>query len=234
MKKFALLFLGALAAHLSYGQHTEISAHLTSGGMKYHGASATRRSGINVPDLAGERAYTNNPYGRQLAWSYGLAGQVQHVGARHSLVGVQAGYEVLRSRVQITVINTDTPPIAVTGHTTLSNQFINLHPFFGHRFTLKALDLDVTAGPEVGFLRGSREQGEASGYGASFVTDAERNHSNLDVRARVNVAVYYKRTGVSVGYSAGVSNYRTGYLGSPDNEAYSQVFRIGLAYRISL
>ncbi|SHI54911.1 Outer membrane protein beta-barrel domain-containing protein [Hymenobacter daecheongensis DSM 21074] len=235
MKKLTLFILAALAAHLSHGQQTEFSAHLTSGLAAFRGPAAAADAFIVGTQWNSGRYYTDNPYGRQPGISYGGAGQVQRIGPKKGVLGVQAGYEVLRSRVRISNVfegGTDAG-ISVKGHTALANQLINLHPFFGHRFALKALDLDLTAGPEVGWLLSSHEKGRATTTGGrTYTTHTARYRPiDVDVRARLNLTAYYRRTGLSLGYSAGLSDYRRGYVGGT-NGLFSQVFRVGLAYRI--
>jgi hypothetical protein len=231
MKKSVLLGLGLLAATLSHAQSTEFSAHLTSGLAAFRGSSAQSMSVIYASPYG--RAYTANPYGKRPGLAYGLAGQVQRVTAHNTVLGVQAGYEVLQSRVEISnVFDRSDAGTPATGHTTLANGFINAHPYAGHRFSLRALNLDLTAGPEVGFLRRSHEKGEATvDRGTTYTTDLDRHQSiKTDVRARLNLTAYYKHAGLSLGYSAGLANYRRGYVGGT-NELYSQAFRIGLVYR---
>jgi hypothetical protein len=165
--------------------------------------------------------------------SYGLAGQVQRIGKKAGIWGVQAGYEVLRSRVQVTNFfgRGSDVGVSVDGHTALANHFVNLHPYLGNRFSFKAFNLDLSAGPEVGWLHRSHEKGEAEGSGISAQTDLNRSHPDVDVRARVNLAASYKRTSLLVGYSYGLTSYRKNFDGG-SNDLYLQVFRLGLAYRI--
>ncbi|UOQ71957.1 hypothetical protein [Hymenobacter cellulosilyticus] len=235
MKKFTLFFLGALAAHFSYGQRTEFSIHLNSGAAAYRGAAASSNSTIIMPTLgAGTGPYTTNAYGRRPAFSYGLAGQWQRLTGGQNLLGVQAGYDVLRSRVQITsVLDRNSNVIQTDGHTTLTNNFINVHPFFGHRFELGSVALDLTAGPEAGYLLHSEERGEAvSGKGVSYTTKRGHAHPDVDVRGRLNLTAYYKEVGLSLGYSYGLTNYG-GDVAGEANEVYSQAFRAGLSFRLT-
>ncbi|GAA3917953.1 hypothetical protein [Hymenobacter algoricola] len=234
MKSISLLTLGLLLAQLGYGQQTEFSLQLTSGLAAFRGTGSTATSIIVAPPAFRSSAYTINPYGRQPGLSYGAATQVQRVGAGHSLFGVQAGYEALRSRVQIANVFTDSDAgISTTGHTRFARYFINVHPFGGRRFAVKALAVDLTAGPELGILLRNREAGEAkTGQGVTYTTDRRLGaRPNFDGRVRLNLTAYYKRTGLSVGYSQGLNDYREGSVGS--GKVYSQVFRLGLAYRIS-
>ncbi|TGE23082.1 hypothetical protein E5K02_22280 [Hymenobacter metallicola] len=247
MKRITLLFLALLPAGLSYGQATEYSLHLTSGFSAFRGPSAPNETVLVIP--ANQRdfefGYMNpritepfavNPFGRKLGLAYGAAGQVQRISAANLVFGVQAGYEVLRSRTPVSVIfDKSDAGASANGHATLANSFINLHAFLGHRFTRGKLDYDLTTGPEIGWLQRSHESAEATVESAGrevYTTDLDRSQRKVDVRARVNLTAYYQRLGFSVGYSLGLSKYRQDYISSND-KLYSQVFRTGIAYRLT-
>lgn len=240
MKIFTLLILGLITGQLAYGQSTEYFVHLNSGFAAYRGGtSAKSGSVILVPDPYDvylrsdmEEAYTDNPYGTSLGLSYGLATQVQRVTAVGNVFGLQAGYEVLRSRVQIhNVFDQHDFGIPSTGYTVMANHCFTAHPFFGHRFAVKSMNLDLTAGPEIGFLRRSYEKGKAKTNYSTYTTSLNHAHPKLDVRVRINLTTYYKHVGMTVGYSLGLTNYRKAHAGVID-EAYLQIFRLGLSYQI--
>ena len=242
MKLFTLLFISLLTARFGYGQSTEYSVHLNSGFAAYRGSGAAGIHGtvLVVPDpfdvyLHSDRdePFTSNPYGTKLGLSYGLAAQVQRVTAKGSVWGLQTGYEVLRSRARIYVVFNQVDAGAnATGHTSLFNHGINTHPFFGHRFAVKRAHVDLTAGPEASVLLRSHEEGKAKADGSTFSTRLNHGHPDLDVRARVNVTTYYKRTGLALGYSRGFTNYRKEQAGVNNRPAYLQAFRLGLTYRL--
>ena len=236
MKQLLLLALGlGLSAATAQAQSTEVTLHATSGYFSYRGASAAGTSFIIDSDTGGP-GYTNNPYGNRFTLSYGGAGQVQRVTAYRLVLGAQAGYEWLRSRVDINGFYPGRGNlVAATGHTVLTSRFINTHLFAGWRFHLGAVNLDATLGPELGFLLGVQEKGEASGGGATVSAERDRTPGEVsqDLRARANLTAYYQRLGFSVGYSRGSLNYKNNYVGGAANEAYSQMLRVGLAYRIN-
>ncbi|MBO0358834.1 hypothetical protein J0X19_12830 [Hymenobacter sp. BT186] len=231
MKPAMLAAFGLFAAHVCYGQKTEYSGHLNSGGFAYRGSGAAASSVVLVPDIYPAKPYTNNPYGKNLGFSYGLVGQIQRVTPKRSLFGVQAGYEVLRSQVDITEILAFRLQTPASGHTTLANKTITMHPFFGRRLAHQVIDFDLTAGPEFGFVLSGREEIDATALGEKFNADNTRVESYLDFRARLNAAAYYKHFGITAGYSRGLTNNYGNSIGI-DGEAYSQFFRLGLAYRL--
>ncbi|QJX45691.1 hypothetical protein HMJ29_01555 [Hymenobacter taeanensis] len=234
MKYILLITSFILVAQSAYAQKTEYSAHLTSGGLAYRGVSAVATTSIDLSGVAaGYGPRTGNVYGKRLGLSYGAGAQVQRITRKNSLLGVQAGYEVLRSRVNITHVDLHKiDEYSAQGRANLATHFVNIHPYYGHRFRVKGVELDVTAGPEVGLMRKSREHSQAIyDNGSRVTTDVEQGvRPKADVRARVNVTAYYQRVGLSVGYAHGVTNYRKGYLGGT-NDLFTQVFRAGLAYR---
>ncbi|WP_022822634.1 outer membrane beta-barrel protein [Hymenobacter norwichensis] len=231
MKPVILAAFGLFVAQLAYGQNTEYSVHLNSGGFAYRGKGAAASSIVLVPDIYPGSSYTNNPYGKNLGFSYGLVGQMQRVRPKRSLFGVQAGYEVLRSRVDVTEILAFRLQTPASGHTTLASRTINLHPFFGHRLASQTIDFDLTAGPDLGFILSAREEIDTIAQGEKFSTKNTRADAYLELRARLNVAAYYKHFGVTAGYSRGLTNNYGLALGI-DGETYSQFFRLGLAYRL--
>lgn len=234
MKQYTLLFLAALGAHASYGQQTDVSIHLTSGVANFRGPGSTANSALILSQKAGTSAYTNSPYGRRAVFSYGVAGQLQRVTAGQALFGVQAGYETLRSRTQVvSVVDRTNMLVETDGRSTLTNSQLNLHGFLGRRFGVGEVALDLTAGPEVGVVLQSEENAFAVAYGgARYTTSLGHNPPELDLRGRANLTAHYQRVGLSAGYSYGLTNYRESELGST-GAAYSQVFRVGLSYRLT-
>ncbi|RSK46874.1 hypothetical protein [Hymenobacter rigui] len=233
MKRIVLFTLFAGLATAAQAQQTEFSVQATSGYFGYRGESATNTSQLILSDVAQIPHYTNNPYGNRFTLSYGGAGQVQRVTAGGLLMGVQAGYEWLRSRVNIDRLYGDIPSgDAASGHAILTNSSIQAHGFIGWRFRVRQMELDATLGPEVGFRQHLREKAEATNGTSRYTTDTERYASGTpDVRARLNLTAYYHRFGVAVGYSHGLSNYRAGFVGGT-NDLYSRMLRLGLVCRL--
>lgn len=161
--------------------------------------------------------------------------QAQHITAHQLVLGVQAGYEWLRSRANVDYLITTRIAEPVRSHVSLTNRFINTHAFGGKRFTAGVCTIDATVGPEVGLLLQSRERSTASAAGVTLQADNKLfKYINADVRVRLNVTVYYQRFGLNGGYSYGLTNYLPDYDGIlVDRELYSQMLRVGLIYRIN-
>ncbi|GAB3837623.1 hypothetical protein [Hymenobacter jeollabukensis] len=214
-------------------QSWETTAQLTGTGFNFRGPSAERQSSINLY-RPGTTGYTNNPYGALPGVGFGAALQQQRVTRGKVLLGLQAGYERLRSRVDNVLVWPGGGDVLeeAHGHTNLILDFINVHPYAGRRFGLGAVSLDVTGGLDLGLLLHCQEKGFATaGNGQRYTTDLARPQPRLDTRARLNLTAYYHRVGLMTSYAHGLRNYREGWVGGV-NEAYGQVWRLGVAYRL--
>lgn len=218
----------------AFGQSTELSIHLNSGLSSFGGESAGESTFININENPSIDNYTNNPYGKKMGLSYGLAAQVQRVTENKSILGLQAGFEMLRSKIDIERIEGyfDLRIHTAEGQTVLQNTFANIYPNFGHRFMFKSVALDLTAGPEIAFFLNSKEKGEATEIGGNVVTtDYERNHPTADVRGRFALTAKYQQFGISLGYSYGLTNYTRNMEGG-DRENFARLIRFGFAYTL--
>lgn len=234
MKKIGLFILPFIFLTTAYGQTTEFSVHFNSGLSSFGGESAAENSIIIVSDLSTVGNYTNNPYGKKKMLAYGLSAQIQRISSSSLIFGLQSGYEVLRSQVSINDVAGEfiNPPTDVSGQTTFKNGFITVYPNLGRRFNFNDLNIDLTAGPELGFNVSSRERGEAiTNNDIVIKTDRERNHADTDFRLRSSLTVYYKNWGLSTGYSYGISNY-SGELVGANRERFSRFIRFGITYRV--
>ncbi len=234
VRKLILFLLPLFIISTANGQHSEFSFHLNSGLFSFAGKSATAYSTIVVNDAGSEGHYTNNPYGSQKTFSYGLTAQFQRV-TRHKLIyGLETGYEVLRSQVYIDDVAGDfpEPPSSASGETIFKNGFVVLYPNIGRRLNLNNLNFDLSVGPELGFNVVSREKGEATtNNNITLKTDRKRNNISTDFRLRSSLIIYYKSWGISTGYSYGLQNYSTDIVGG-NRERFSRFIRFGITYRI--
>ncbi|MDZ7658259.1 hypothetical protein [Fodinibius sp.] len=101
MRKLGVLLLPFIFFSTAYGQSTEFSVHFNSGLSSFGGESATESSFIIASDVSSEGNYTNNPYGTKKKLSYGFSAQFQRITRHELILGLQTGYEVLRSQVRI-------------------------------------------------------------------------------------------------------------------------------------
>lgn len=217
------------------GQSTEYRISLNSGLFSFTGKSASEVSGINAVD-ASTPGSTNNVYGSKNGLCYGLSANIQRVTKRHFILGVDAGYEVLRSKVSITGVwlygNPYPYGVSATGQTYLNNNFVNIFPFLGYRIMAKPITLDITAGLDLAHCFKSQEKGNATdSLGTKYKSSGEVKTIKNDVRPRIQISTGYKKVGVYVGYSYGLTSYMNDYIGIP-NESYPRLWRFGLTYQI--
>lgn len=213
-------------------QSIEIRGQINSGFYAYRGASAKHTTNIN------DAKYTNSPYGRKGAVSYGASFNIKRVTKNNFILGGDLGYEMLRSKVSLDFQDGLGGDIIWTfrGRTFLNNGFINIFPFIGKRIRISSQPVDITIGSDIGFLTNSKEKGKATAtQQENIVIKTSQNrdkHINTDVRPRIQVSTDFKKVGVYAGYSYGISNYYKDFIGGKNNEVYSRMLRLGISYRL--
>lgn len=235
MKKLLLTVFASLALSSTFAQQTELHFALNSGLFSFHGDATNANSNINY-SADTKRGYTNNPYGTKSALSYGFSGNLKRVTKKNFILGLDLGYESLRSKVNLLgVYGSPQSPgnlLTTEGSTILSADFINIFPSLGHRFHTKKLALDLTGGFDIGTNLKTHENGKATAVdGTVFTTDIERKTINTEVRPRIQLAVNYNKMGVYAGYSYGFMSYKAGYVGG-STECVARLIRFGVTYRL--
>ncbi|MDZ7934653.1 MAG: hypothetical protein U5M51_06775 [Emticicia sp.] len=235
MQKTFLTLLLALFLTNIFGQKTEFKLTLNSGLFSFNGQSSDKNSQINFSNLTNS-GYTNNPYGSMRGICYGLSGNLKRVTKKNLDIGLDLGFETLRSKVNITSINdyigTSTYEYTASGQTFLNSNFINLFPYIGQRFNIRKLSLDIVGGLEIAYCLTATEKGDATATnGTKYTTSVDRKTINTDIRPRIQFSADYKKTGIYIGYSYGLANYKSGYEGGT-NECYARLIRFGLTYRL--
>jgi len=249
MKIFALTLSLFFILTSLHAQKIEFSVQANSGLFHYSGKSATTVSLIhqgppNIPN------YTNNPYGSKNGFGYGVNLQGQFISKGGFIAGLQAGYEMLKSKVDINGIllyndiaidylpsaNFAAPaPVEAKGQTYLKNKFINLSPYVGYRINLKKVKLDLMPGIDLGFGLSTYENGKATtadGSNTTVQTDLKRGKAPTDVRLKFAAALVYDRFGLTASYAHGLTNYQADIIGDADFKAHSELMRFGVSYRL--
>ncbi|WP_183566705.1 outer membrane beta-barrel protein [Mucilaginibacter sp. SP1R1] len=251
MKRLLLTLMVLLTGLPLFAQKIEVSLQANSGLFHFGGLSATANSSIIQSSVTGStQNYTNNPYGSRNAVSYGFGAQVQAVSKSNFIVGLQATYDFLASKVNINQYTPYSPAVfdndpdasyitapsanmAVKGSTNLQTRFINLNPYIGYRVQLQKVKLDILPGIDIGF--------NLSGYDKGTVKDADDkvyiinnkiNAPSTDIRLRLGLAATYNQFGITASYARGLTNYEGNMLGDVKIEAHSQLIRFGISYRI--
>lgn len=232
MQKRLLPVLLLFIVTSGFAQKLEIRASLNSNLFSFAGQSAEEVSYFN---FGSTHTYTNTPYGAKNGVGYGISGSVQYVGKKNFIAGADVGYERAASKVSINnviVLSSSSLGTLATGRTLLKYDFINLFPYTGYRFHPGKVNLDVTAGVDIAYCLKAREDGEATtSSGTKYTTSVDRKTIKVDVRPRVQLAASYKRAGVYVGYSYGLANYMSGFVGGV-NESYARMIRFGVRYQL--
>ncbi|MBE7173481.1 MAG: outer membrane beta-barrel protein [Williamsia sp.] len=235
MKKLLLTTISIISLTFVFGQKTEYRFGFSSGLFSFSGRSSEAISHINYSKYL-NTAYTNNPYGSKQELCYGVSGTMKRILKNNLVFGLDLAYEQLRSKTSINLISdyngTSTNSYSANGKTLLNFDIINLEPFVGYRLALNSLSFDITGGVDVGYCLHANEKGKATATdGKVYKTSLDRKNITTDARPRLQFSSNYKNYGFYVGYSFGLVNFKSGYIGGI-NECYSRIFRFGVTYLI--
>lgn len=236
MQKTLFTIIALCFLSTSYGQKTEFRISLNSGLFSFAGKSAEPVTFINYDDRT-ESGYTNNPHGSRGGLGIGLSGNIQKLSTNNSIIGLDLGYELVRSKIKINHISgytgSSTYELSAKGKTFLNSNFINLHPFMGYRLPMKKLNIDFTGGLDIAYCISSKENGSATASdGTKYKTSVDRETINFDIRPRIQIAANYEKTGVYIGYSLGLTDYMGDYVGGKFGKCYASFLRFGLTYQL--
>ena len=217
-----------------YGQSTEYGIQVNSGFFRFSGESAEKTEQINY-NLNKEDGYTNNPYGSKYGLSYGISANITRTTKSNLRLGIDLGYEILRSRIDINAVwqhsDNINETVLATGKTNLNSSFINLFPSIGYQFSKSSMILFFEGGFDFGYCVNAKEKGYAKSESREYETNRDRKTIEFDVRPRIQIGIQKHKIGVYIGYSKGLINYKSGFDGGT-NEAYSEMIRIGLTYKL--
>jgi hypothetical protein len=165
MKRF-FLFICIFFLTVTNAQTTEFRISLDSGLYSYGGDGSSSNSEIQIYE-GRTYGYTKNPYGSNVAFCFGLSFDVRQVNKNKFVYGANLGYEILRSKTDIWLIdltadNSSVGYVLNGIQTTTTNYNITLFPYIGQRFKIKKSTLDLTLGGDVSYILGSQEKGSAT------------------------------------------------------------------------
>lgn len=234
MKNRLLTLLFSILILSGFSQSTELTARINSGLFSFSGESAEGTEQINY-NLETERGYTNNPYGNRPALSYGVSANISRLTKSNIKLGLDFGYEVLRSKIEINslwlfsdIINEN---IDAHGQTYINSSFVNIFPSLGYRTSIRSTSLDFDIGLDMANCLSSTEKGEATSNAGTYTTEVDRKTIEIDIRGRVQLTVSKNKTGGYLGFSQGIRNYKEGFAGGT-NIVFSRMVRFGLLYKI--
>jgi hypothetical protein len=227
-----------------FAQKIEVSVQANSGLFRYSGNGTTSVSSINYAQPP-FNSYPNYSYGNKNGFSYGASIQGQYVAKCGFIVGLQTGYDILRSKAAINSINgelynySDGPLTIITpvnGSSIVQNQFINVNPYIGYRLPVKKIKIDLLLGADLPFGVNSYEKSRSvAADGTVYQTNVNYGKGGFDPRARFGIAASYKRFGINASYAHGIINHSADLLNDSPilYEAHSELFRFGVTYRIA-
>lgn len=235
MKKLLLVIAALLTLTIAQAQKTEYRISFNSGLFSFAGNEANETTFLFFNDQT-NLGYTDNSYGSKMGLSYGLSANIQRVTKGNFILGLDLGYETLRSKRSIIGFvasnGTETYELSADGQTFLNSQFANVYPFLGYRIMESPIILDLTGGIDIAHCLSAKEDGEATdSNGKKYETSSEVETIKNEIRPRIQLSVGFKKVGVYVGYSYGLKNYLEGYI--PAFESKARLLRFGLTYKIN-
>jgi len=221
MKKTLLTLLSFLLLTQLYAQKFEVLILANSGLFHYSGNGTASTSFINYTQ-GSSGSYPNYSFGNKNGLSYGVAAQGQYIAKCGFIAGLQAGYDVLRSKADITAVdgaeilpflNTFSSSTLVKGSSVVQNEFINLTPFVGYRLPIQKINVDLLIGLDLPFGVGSYEKSSSTAAdGTVYKTDVNYGKGGFDLRDRFGIAVSYHRYGITASYAHGLINHSADLL----------------------
>ncbi|UIR57405.1 hypothetical protein LZQ00_06200 [Sphingobacterium sp. SRCM116780] len=214
----------------AFSQTHELRLGITSGFSNFTGDGSVAKSTLNGTDA--ESYYTNNPFGEKRGVNLGGAINYRYIFSSNFLLGLEGAFERLQTKVDLEgdgFLNDN------RGLTKLNQQFLNVNPFFGYRFSFEPMTMDVQLGMDIAKTLSIREKGSVE-TNQGKQTDFEYNRGSdlmkLDLRPRLQFNVNYDRYTVFAGYAWGMKDYTSNMIGSPSTDARLRVFRFGLQYQL--
>jgi hypothetical protein len=241
MKKYLLLPAMLISAG-AVAQKIALTAHVSGGLFSFGGSSATASTQFIKGDVGPDFITGLDYYGKKPGLSYAAGLGLQWARPSGFLFGVQTSFESLQSSTRATSLvepgaltSSFIKIIPTTGTIKLRNTFVMAYPNMGRRFPAGRYQLDVTAGPEIGFVLSSTEKINATtteGPVTRYDVAVTRNHPDVDIRARVNaVLLLHKRIGFNLGYSYGFSNLAI-KANHGREKAYTRYLRTGIVFHL--
>lgn len=237
MKHFMTLLLFQVLAIPSFCQKTEFSLNVYSGLFSYKGNGSASKSIINY-GIYTPTPYTSNVYGNKSSFPISLEAQVIRITKSNFLYGSGLSYDLLKSKIKITkalfgpevVLINQSYLYDADGNTKLKNIYFNVNPFIGKRFSKNKMTLDLFGGFDFAICLKSVEEGNATITSTKDVvsTNVKKPYPSIDFRPRIQFKAAYKRTGIIIGYSLGLTNYQSQTV----SKTYANFLRMGFSYII--
>ncbi|TLU99098.1 hypothetical protein [Dyadobacter luticola] len=232
--KFLYLFLLSLPFQTVFAQKTIFAVHVDGGLSAFSGASTV---GVTNVSTGGVFCHCEpspaQVFGSKTAFSYGAGLVIQREFKNRIRIGLDAAYEMLRTRMNVKTYTIDDMVMVTNGKSISSHQFVNLFPHIGYRIPLgNELSLAVNGGADFGIGLNSYEKL----YVPEYFKESLRTNTDLvpglDFRPRVQVQLISGKFGFNVSYSNGVKNWMADWIGG-NPKAYMKVVRVGMQYQLN-
>ncbi len=220
-------------------QQFTLKANFNSGLFKYQNHNPGFLNQVNFSSSY-KIAYTNHPTGGGASSSYGASLTVQYQTRYHLVYGIDAGIESLASQQKIS--RAFAPSVGMyyeaNGKTSFRRDFLNGFVFAGYEKNIHEILLTAKLGFELARqISSSHDKGSARliANDSMIVVDRKipKPDQSTDLRFRFQLEASYKQVGLYVGYSYGLQNYYSGWIGGLNSEAYVSYLRLGLSYRLN-
>lgn len=242
MKVKLFLFI-AIISWLQLNAQNELRLSFNSGLFSYTGNAAHTSTDIYIYSNT-NTGYTVDPYGANDTFCYGLSLNFKSVSKKNIVLGLDTGYEILKSSVSIKLLRNFTSApwpgagnitsdAAAVGETVVTNSVININPFVGKRFRSKGVIVDIVGGFDICHILSAKEKGSAyiNGNPEKYKTSRDVKTINYDLRPRIQVSLDYKRVGFYVGYCQGIISHSI-ENDNINNDVKSKFIRFGLTGKI--
>ncbi len=234
MKKYLVIGVLLVASLQMFGQKSSVNVQLNSGMTRFYGESAEATEIINY-NLEKEDGYTNNPYGSKFGLSYGASVGYTRTSRTNIRFGLDVGYEVLRSKISIDGVwlhgGMIDETVPAEGWTYMNLNFMNIYPRVGYEFASFDKIITLDFGVDYGYCLKATEKGYAETTTREFETERDRTTIRTDFRPRVQIGIARNRIGAYFGYSVGVVNYKSAFVGG-SFRAYTNVVRVGVNFKL--
>jgi hypothetical protein len=149
------------------------------------------------------------------------------------IIGVQGGYEALKSNININEISISGGNVAATGATSFKANYINVNPYIGYRLPVPVVNVDILAGLDIAHVSNAKDKGSVKASNeTTYNVHRKVTTVSTDNRVRFGLAAGFKRVGLTANYSHGLTNYYEGIIGGGPMDAHSEILRLGLTYKI--
>jgi hypothetical protein len=249
MKKTVLTLFAIFCMIQAHGQGIDWSFQANSGLYRLTGNTAVSATGLSNVQSGSKQGYADNPYGNLSGVSYGAGFQAQHVTPGGFIVGLQADYDILRSKENINAaypagvyyLEPSYQSIgyiggAATSQSFLVSQDVDFNPYIGYRFKTKKVKIDLMPGIDLAYNVSVSEYGNAKDQnGNKYQTSFYTGTFSPDMRLRIGAAAWYKNFALTASYARGLSNFSSHFLYEDPTVVYtrSELVRFGLAIRLN-